>query len=440
VFDPGRHGYARAADGTYVAYEVVEGDGPLTLVWQLDFFGCLDVVWEVPFLRDWLNGLAGFSRLILHDRRGTGLSSRDVSAPNLETRVSDLIAVLEATGASDPVVLAAQFEGGAPNVLFAGAYPERVRSMVWLGPMARSTWAPDYPWGAQEEDVEAERRALAVWGTADYGPRFLEAAAVGGMHPDPGLAGVISKASRLKCTPDMAAALSTVWHQSDVRGALPAVQASALLVTTPRGSEEAEYVASLMQHASIAQIDGDAPGSEQLELVRRFLQVEPTPVSLDTILATVLFTDIVGSTTRQATLGDREWKALVEQHNAIVRRALQKWHGRENDTAGDGFYATFDGPARAIQCALEISDQIRDLGIEIRAGIHTGECEVIDGKCAGIAVTTGSRIGAMAQPSQVLVSQTVRDLVAGSGLTFKPAGEHELKGVPDTWRVYLATR
>jgi class 3 adenylate cyclase len=410
------------------------------LVWQLDFFGCLDVVWEVPFLRDWLNGLAGFSRLILHDRRGTGLSSRDVPAPNLETRVSDLIAVLEAVGVSDPVVLAAQFEGGAPNVVFAGASPERVRSMVWLGPMARSTWAPDYPWGAQAEDVDAERRALAVWGTAEYGPRFLDAAAVGGMHPDPGLAGVISKASRLKCTPDMAEALSAVWHQSDVRGALPAVQAPALLVTTPRDSDEAEYVASLMPHASVAQVDGDAPGPEQLELLRRFLQVEPMPASLNTILATVLFTDIVGSTERQAALGDREWKTVVERHNALVRRSLDTWSGRENDTAGDGFYATFDGPARAIRCALEIANRLRELGIEIRAGIHTGECEVIDGKCAGIAVTTGSRIGALARPSQVLVSQTVKDLVAGSGLTFEPAGEHELKGVPDTWRLYVATK
>ena len=409
-------------------------------MWQLDFFGCLDVVWEVPFLRDWMNGLARFSRLILHDRRGTGLSSRGVPAPNLETRVSDLVAVLEAVGVSDPVVLAAQFEGGAPNVLFAGAYPERVRSMVWLGPMARSTWAPDYPWGARGEDVEAEQRALAAWGTAEYGPLFLEAAAIGGMNPDPSLAGVISKASRLKCTPDMAEALSSVWHQSDVRGALPAVQAPTLLVTTPRGSEETEHVASLMPHASVALMDGDAPGPQQLEVVRRFLEVEPAPANLDTILATVLFTDIVGSTARQAALGDREWKALVERHNAIVRRALDTWHERENDTAGDGFYATFDGPARAIQCALEISDRIQHLGIEIRAGIHTGECEVIDGKCAGIAVTTGSRVGALAQPSQVLVSQTVRDLVAGSGLTFEPAGEHELKGVPDTWRLYAATR
>jgi class 3 adenylate cyclase len=408
------------------------------LVWQFDFFGCLDVVWEVPFLRDWLVGLAAFSRVILHDRRGTGLSSRDVAAPNLETRVSDLNAVLDAVGVSDPVVLAAQFEGGAPNVLFAGANPERVRSMVWLGPMARSTWEPDYPWGAEREDVEAERRALAVWGTAEYGPRFLEAAAVGGMKPDPSLADVISKASRLTCTPDMADALSSVWYQSDVRGALPAVQAPTLLVTAPRGAEEAEYVASLMPNASVARTGGDAPGREQLDLVRRFLEVESAPGSLDTVLATVLFTDIVESTARQATIGDREWKALVERHNAVIRQALDKWRGRENDTAGDGFYATFDGPARAIHCALEISRLIRDLGIEIRAGIHTGECELIDGKCGGIAVTTGARIEALASPSQVLVSQTVKDLVAGSGLTFEPAGEHELKGVPDRWRLFTA--
>lgn len=437
--DPGRHGYARARDGAYIAYEVVEGGGPLVVVWQLDFFGCLDVVWEVPFLRDWFEGLARFARLILHDRRGTGLSSRDVPAPTLETRAADLIAVLDAAGARDPVVLAGQFEGGAPNVLFAGAYPDRVRSMVWLGPMARSTPAPGYPWGAQAEDVEAEQAALEVWGTAEYGPRFLAAAAAGGMNPDPALAGVISKASRLKCTPDMARALSSVWYQSDVRGALPAVQAPTLLIATSRGIDEAEHVASLMPDASVARMGSDAPGREELERVRQFLQVEPAPVSLETILTTALFTDIVGSTARQAALGDREWKALLERHHAIVRHSLEKWRGYENDTAGDGFYATFDGPARAIRCALEIGDRVRDLGIEIRAGIHTGECEVIDGKCAGIAVTTGSRIGALAQPSQVLVSQTVKDLVAGSGITFQPAGEHELRGVPETWRLYVAT-
>ena len=175
---------------------------------------------------------------------------------------------------------------------------------------------------------------------------------------------------------------------------------------------------------------------ETADALSRFIGVDPPRVALDTILSTVLFTDIVGSTEHQARLGDHAWKALVEHHHAIVRAALAEWRGTENDTAGDGFYATFDGPARAIHCAREISDAVRDLGITIRAGVHTGECELIDGKCAGIAVATGARIAALAAPSQVLVSQTVRDLVAGSGFTFDLVGEHELKGVPDRWRLY----
>jgi class 3 adenylate cyclase len=175
-----------------------------------------------------------------------------------------------------------------------------------------------------------------------------------------------------------------------------------------------------------------------LETMQRFVGIEPRPAALDAILSTVLFTDIVGSTERQAQLGDHAWKDLVQRHHTTVRTALDNWRGVENDTAGDGFYATFDGPARAIHCAHQIRDHVRDLGIQVRAGVHTGECELVDGKCAGIAVTTGARIAALAQPSQVLVSQTVKDLVAGSGFTFASAGEHELKGVPDRWRLYAA--
>jgi len=170
--------------------------------------------------------------------------------------------------------------------------------------------------------------------------------------------------------------------------------------------------------------------------IRRFVGAERPPLELDTILSTVLFTDIVGSTQMQAALGDHGWRELIEQHHAIVRGSLVRWHGVENDTAGDGFYATFDGPARAIRCAQEVGERVRDLGIQIRAGVHTGECELIDGKVGGLAVTIGSRVAATAGPSEVRISQTVKDLVAGSGLTFEDAGEHELKGVPDRWRLY----
>jgi class 3 adenylate cyclase len=229
---------------------------------------------------------------------------------------------------------------------------------------------------------------------------------------------------------------------------LPAVQAPTLLIVGESGRTPAiaTYVESLMPNAQVRAFPLEPSPTTAIEIERwcrpvletmqRFVGIEPPPAALDTILSTVLFTDIVGSTERQAELGDHAWKDLVQRHHAIVRTALSDWRGAEIDTAGDGFYATFDGPARAIHCAHQVRDRVRDLGIEIRAGIHTGECELIDGKCGGIAVTTGARIAALAGPSQVLLSQTVKDLVAGSGFTFEPAGEHDLKGVPDRWRLF----
>jgi class 3 adenylate cyclase len=247
--------------------------------------------------------------------------------------------------------------------------------------------------------------------------------------------------SRQTTTPDVARELTRIWHETDVRGVLPSVQAPTLLVANEQYAEDveiAEYVASLMPEAEVARAPGFDPPQDEfnLDLVRRFLGIERPAPEHDTILATVLFTDIVGSTDKQASLGDRRWRDLVEQHHAIVREALGRWRGVENDTAGDGFYATFDGPARAIRCALEITKRVRELGVEIRAGVHTGECELIEGKCAGITVSIGARVALNAGPSDVLVSQTVKDLVAGSGLRFEDRGERELKGVPDRWRLY----
>jgi class 3 adenylate cyclase len=257
------------------------------------------------------------------------------------------------------------------------------------------------------------------------------------------------KKCRNTCTPDVAAELDEIWWETDIRGILPSVQVPTLLMFDEGSRPEAEHVAALMpRHARVEAFPtmGWPTGRAEIErvidprlaAVQRFIGVAPRPPAMDTVLSTVLFTDIVGSTEQQAQLGDRRWKAVVEQHHATVRDALRSWRGVENDTAGDGFYATFDGPARAIHCAHEIRDRVRDLGIQIRAGIHTGECELVDGKCAGIAVTTGARIAALATASQVLVSQTVKDLVAGSGFAFEPAGAHELKGMPDTWRLYEA--
>ena len=437
--------YAKTPDGVYIAYQV-SGEGPVDIVWQFDFIGNVDVIWEHPILGTLFRGLSSFGRLILHDRRGTGLSSRNVPPPNLETRVADLLVVLNAVGCEQPV-LVGYGEGGGPNVLLAATEPKRVRSLVWFAPAARVVWTPDYPWGVGPKYVERDQRSLELWGTSEYGQALADTeATVGTRIPEQAIR-LEGKLTRHTCTPDVARELSRIWYETDIRGVLPTVQAPTLLLMgrdEESGAAEAEYVASLMPHAELRTLPGGSiPRDEDLDAylgeVRRFLGVEAPPAGLDTILSTVLFTDIVGSTEKQVALGDRGWRDLVERHHAIVREGLERWHGIENDTAGDGFYATFDGPARAIRCALEVAERVRDLGIEIRAGVHTGECEVIEGKCGGLTVSIGARVASNAGPGEVLVSQTVKDLVAGSGLSFEEHGVHALKGIPDEWGLYAVT-
>ena len=432
-------GYARAADGAYIAYQTV-GEGPIDLVWQLDWFGNVDAIWEERTYARLFTGLASFARLILHDRRATGLSSRNVPVPDLETRVSDLFAVLDAIGAERPV-LGGDREGGAPNVMLASTDPERVRSLIWYAPVPRSVWSPDFPWGATPEYVAGEERALEDWGTSAYARGFMDnEASIGHDLPSEGIE-ILSKLSRHTATPDVARELSAVWYDTDIRPLLPSVRVPTLLLRFEEDHADAgpsDYVASKIPDARTQVLPGsEAAGDFDafFAAIRDFLGVDRTP-NLDTILTTVLFTDIVDSTTTQARLGDQAWKGLIEGHHAIVREALARFRGQEQDTAGDGFYARFDGPARAIRCAQEIASGVRALGIEVRSGLHTGECEVVDGKCTGLSVSIGARVMAEAGPSAVLVSQTVKDLVAGSGLTFEDAGEHELKGVPDRWRLY----
>ncbi len=426
--------YALAPDGAYIAYQVV-GDGPIDLVWQFEWIGNVDTIWQYTGVAEWLHGLASFSRLILHDRRGTGASSRDVALPNLETRVADMGTVLDAVG-SERVVLGGALEGGAPNVLFAATVPDRVHSLFWWYPAPRTTIAPDYPFGADEELLErGSQDVVRYWGTDAYDFEDMQAfAQTSGRAPWGWL-------TRQTSTPDVAAEMDRIYNETDVRGAMPSISAPVLLLARERDREALAYLASLLRQPQVRLFPGAGALTvdEQphvLDAIRAFVGVEPAVSALDSFLATVLFTDVVGSTQLGVTLGDHRYKGLIERHHAIVREALGRWRGVESDTAGDGFYATFDGPARAIHCALEIKQRVLDLGIEIRAGIHTGECQVIDGKTSGITVSIGSRVAAIAGASEVLVSQTVKDLVAGSGLSFQEAGEHELKGVPDRWRLY----
>jgi class 3 adenylate cyclase len=434
--------YARTADGVYIAYQMV-GDGPVDIVWQLDRVGNVDLIWQHPIDGPWLRGLASLGRLILHDRRGTGLSSRNVTPPDLETRVADLRVVLDAVDSTRPV-LAGALEGGAPNVLFAASDPDRVSSIIWWAPSARSTRTADYPWGVGPEDVEADERALEAWGTLGYARAFVETEATGGRGISEEHARATAFLSRHTATPDVAQQLGKIWYETDVRAVLPTVQTPTLILVrevTPENVAEARYIASVMPDAELDVLPGPSEESPELlgialDIVRRFVGVDRPPHELNTILSTVLFTDIVDSTATQARAGDRAWKELALAHHALVRDSLGRWGGRENDTAGDGFYATFDGPARAIRCAQEVVERVRPLGIQIRAGVHTGECEVIDDKCGGLTVSIGARVATKAGASEVLVSQTVKDLVAGSGLAFEDAGDHELKGVPDRWHLY----
>lgn len=440
--------YLETQDGAFIAYQVV-GDGPLDIAWQFDFGGNLDVWWEFEWMRGWFEGLASFGRLVLHDSRGCGLSSRNVPVPNLETRTDDLRAVLDQVG-SGSAVIGGWFEGLAPGVLLAASDPSRVRALVWWNPSPRTVWAPDYPWGAGPEDVARALEALKLWGTVEssrYWADSLEQ--LGGARPSDDAIRWWAKKERNTCTPEVAETLQRIWWQSDIRGVLPTVQTPTLLMVGEAEAENvavAEHVAAMMPDARIelfaesgwmtSEAEVDAVNGPRLEAIARFVGLQPKPVVPDTVLSTILFTDIVDSTAHQARLGDRDWKRLIDNHNQVVRDALATWRGWENDTAGDGFYATFDGPARAIRCAKEIHQRVRDLGVDVRAGVHTGECEVVDGKCAGISVSTGARIAALAAPSQVLVSQTVKDLVAGSGFTFTDAGEHRLKGIPEPYRLY----
>ncbi len=440
--------YLETKDGAFIAYQVV-GEGPIDVAWQLDFGGNLDVWWESVWIRGWFEGLASFGRLILHDWRGCGLSSRNVPVPNLETRTDDLRAVLDEVG-STTTVIGGWFESLAPGALLAASDPTRVRTLVWWNPVPRMAWAEDYPWGFGPQDVAGSMEDVKHWGTVKYGEAWADAFQQGGgARPSEESIRWWAKKARNACTRDVAEALERIWWQTDIRGVLPTVQAPTLLMIGEEDAQDlalAEHVASLMPNAQIeafAEKGWMASGSDidrvnrpRLDAIARFVGLQPKPVVPDTILSTILFTDIVDSTTHQARLGDRDWKQLIERHNQQVRDALSTWRGRENDTAGDSFYATFDGPARAIHCAKEIHERLRDLGVQIRAGVHTGECELVDGKCAGISVSTGARISALAGPSQVLVSQTVKDLVAGSGFTFTDAGEHQLKGIPQPYRLY----
>ena len=443
--------FLKTDDGAFIAYQVV-GSGSVDVSADFHAFaGNVDLIWDEPDWGPLLTSIAEFARLIIHDRRGSGASTRNVPPPNLETRAADLLAVLDAAG-SDAPVLAAAASTGAMHALFAATYPDRVSGILWNYPRARLASAPDYPWGQGPEVFEAELAAAARWGTTEHARDIAlsRAAQRAGIPDDQRHTLTVdeervrryARVTRNTVSPDVAAALTRISWQTDVRDILASVYAPTALVVGEGDAhaqvQEAEYVASLMPNATVHVLAGRSGlATELVEITRRLAGMEAR-ASISTALCTVLFTDIVESTRKQAELGDRRWRELVLAHHATVREALARWEGREHDTAGDGFYASFAGPARAIHCAHEVARRVSALGIETRAGVHIGECEIIDGKPGGLAVTIGSRLLATADRREVIVSQTVKDLVAGSGFSFEDRGEHELKGVPDRWHLYAA--
>jgi class 3 adenylate cyclase len=423
--------YARSG-GAAIAYQVV-GDGEVDLVYVPDFVSNLVYCWESPRWRRFYEALARSFRLILFDKRGTGLSDLGGHYPALETRMEDLHAVLDAAG-SERTVLLGSHDGCSLSAMYAATYPERTRAIVLFHPEARAGYA---------DDPDAEQnlaRLRELWGTQEFCDEILRDSCPTLLASDEDRLW-FANFLRVGATPAVGYALNRTWFETDIREVLPAVRVPALILYRPRMERAARTVAGLIRGARLLRASGEDYwgiflSPEIAEEVERFVAGEQPPQVPDTVLTTLLFTDIVGSTEQAARLGDAAWRELLGRHHVLVRRELTRFRGEEQDTAGDGFFATFDGPARAIRCAQAVVESVGELGLEVRAGLHTGECELHDAKVAGIAVSIGARVAAAAGGGQVLVSQTVKDLVAGSGLAFTPRGEHELKGVPGSWRLY----
>lgn len=433
--------YARSGD-VHIAYQVV-GEGPFDLVYVPGWVSHVELAWEEPTTAHFLERLASFSRLIVFDKRGTGLSDRvsEDKLPTLEVRMDDLRAVMDAVH-SEKAALFGDSEGGNLCVLFAATYPERTRALVLYGTFAKRVWSPEYPWAPTPEARQAEIESVErEWGNLMDVAHYVPSKA-----GDEAFARRMATYMRRSASPGAAVALLKMNTQIDTRNVLPTIRVPTLVLhrtgDQDTNVEEGRYVASRIPGARFVELPGvdhfpevGDPESILAEVQEFLTGVRPL-AEPDRMLATVSFTDIVGSTEHATRLGDQAWTELLEEHYRIIRGELSKFRGREIDTAGDGFFATFDGPARAIRCACSIRDRVRPLGIEVRAGLHTGEVEKTGSKVGGIAVHIGARVAALAGRSEVLVSSTVKDLVSGSGIRFEDRGMRALKGVSDEWHLY----
>ncbi len=435
--------YAKSGDVS-IAYQVV-GEGPRDLVVVPGWLSNVEVFWEEPSAVRFIESLARFSRVILFDKRGTGLSDRVPDIPGLETRMDDVRAVMDAVG-SERAALFGYSEGGPMCVLFAATYPDRASALITHGSYARRIRSSDHPWMPVLEDWERFiESTVKGWG----GPVGLAERAPSRMR-DEAFVQWWSRFTRMSASPASSAQVLRMNTQIDVRRILSSVRVPTLLLH-PTGDrvvpvEASRYMAEHIPGAKLVELPGidHLPFADNAEHVlreiRSFLGELPTEAEPDRVLATVVFADIVGSTERAVALGDRRWRELLGGFHAAVRREVGRFRGREIDSAGDGVLAAFDGPARAVRAACAVGEAVRPLGVTVRAGVHTGECEVLGSKLAGIAVHIGARVASVAGPDEVLVSSTVRDLVAGSGLAFADRGLHTLKGVPGDWHLFAVDR
>jgi len=431
--------YARSGE-INIAYQVF-GEGAVDLVVVPGWISSIDVFWEEPGFARFLQRLGTFARVILFDKRGTGLSDRITDTPTLEERMDDVRAVMDAVG-SRRAALLGYSEGGPMCALFAVTYPERTEALVMVGSFPRSQWAPDYPFGRTREEQEAWIQSIRDgWG----GPVGIERR-IPSLANDERFRSWWARLLRSGGSPRTVLALSRMNYEIDVRHVLGSIRVPTLLLH-PRGDrtipvEASRYMAQRIPGARLIELDSEdhlsflARPNEVTDAVQEFLTGGRGVLDEDRVVKTVMFSDIVGSTELATKLGDTRWRDLCQAHHATVRRELAIYRGKEVDTAGDGFYAAFDGPARAIRCACEVRDSVKPLGLSVRVGLHTGECVVSGEKIAGVAVHIGARVAALAPADTVLVSQTVRDLVAGSGLEFEDFGLHALKGVADAWHLY----
>ncbi len=431
--------YAKSGD-LHIAY-AVEGDGPIDLVWVPPWISQVEYLWAEPSLERVMARLTQFARVIIFDRRGSGLSDPLFGAPTLEDQMDDVLAVMDAAG-SESAAICGTLEGGPMAALFAATFPERTDALVMYATFARATWAPGYEfaWPAEIRDQHMEA------GIKQWGQGWVAAGVAPSKVQDPGFMEWAGRLERLAASPATIRRIFDLIGEFDVRDVLPSIRVPALVMHRKDDSfikvDHSRYIASRIPGARYVELEGEdnmfSLGDAEAVLgeIEEFLTGTRHEHEPDRMLATVLFTDICDSTARAAEMGDRGWRFLLERHDALFRQALDRHRGREVKRTGDGFLATFDGPARAIRCAASVAEAMGSLGLQIRAGLHTGELEVMDRDVGGLAVHIASRVMSAAGPNEVLVSGTVKDLVVGSGIDFEDRGERELRGVPGEWRLY----